>query len=201
MTLLNWFQLIVLILFYTIFLGRTVLLYRRGERVLVLGRGKTGLAGMRELVFIPGLALWSLAVLTRSLGRSGTGVADWLAADLHCNYLIQIIGVGLITGGLGIFILALIAFRNSWRIGIDREAPGVLVTDGIFAVCRNPVFLFMDLYFIGTWLIYPNWFFLACAIVFTLGIHWQIRDEEWFLSDHYGAEYRRYLETTPRYLF
>ena len=55
-------------------------------------------------------------------------------------------GAWFVVAGVLILILALLSFGNSWRIGIDTRTPGQLVTTGIFAFSRNPIFVFMDLY-------------------------------------------------------
>ena len=109
-------------------------------------------------------------------------------------------GVALLFAGMTIFGLALLSFRSSWRVGIDKKAPGQLVTTGIFALSRNPIFLSMDLYFLGTFLIYPNLFFLIAFLGLALGMHVQIRNEEVFLLDQYGEPYRRYRSQVNRYI-
>ena len=94
----------------------------------------------------------------------------------------RILGVLLIASGLALFVLSLISSRNPWRIGIDTQSAGGLVTTGVFSLTRNPVFLFLDVYFLGSWLIYPNLFFGVFALVAVAGIHRQILEEERFLA-------------------
>ena len=103
--------------------------------------------------------------------------------------------------GLSIFCLALISFGNSWRVGVDKQNSGKLVTNGIFSISRNPVFVFMDIYFLGVWLIYSNIFFLIALILVITGIHFQILQEEKFLLKQYGKEYKDYQRKVRRYLF
>jgi protein-S-isoprenylcysteine O-methyltransferase Ste14 len=56
--------------------------------------------------------------------------------------------------GLIIFLLALISFGKSRRVGIDKEKSNELITKGIFKYSRNPIFIFMDIYFVGIALMY-----------------------------------------------
>ena len=56
------------------------------------------------------------------------------------------------------------------------------------------------MYFLGTWLIYPNLFFGIAAILTIGGIHWQILQEERFLVRQYGEEYRNYMKKVRRYI-
>lgn len=79
-------------------------------------------------------------------------------------------------------------------------APGGLITTGIFSLSRNPIFLSMDLYFLGTFLIYSNLFFLLCGIGIVFGFHFQIRQEEAFLTEKYGNSYHGYMAQVRRYI-
>jgi protein-S-isoprenylcysteine O-methyltransferase Ste14 len=136
-----------------LFLGRTLLLYKRGIKVWVIGTS------------------------TR-----------------------KIMGIVLCYIGLIIFFLALISFGKSWRIGIDENNSNDLITDGMFKYSRNPVFLFMDIYFIGIMLIYPNIVFTLLAIGTIIGIHLQIIREEDFLLKKFGDKYIEYKNKTRRYI-
>jgi len=99
-----------------------------------------------------------------------------------------------------IFVLALRALGNSWRLGIDENHPGRLVTTGIYAHSRNPIYLFFDLYFLGTFLINGSLFFLIMTVLAALNLHYQIRQEERFLARAHGAAYEAYCARTPRYI-
>lgn len=74
-----------------------------------------------------------------------------------------------------------------------------LVTTGIFAISRNPIFIFLDLYFIGTFLINGTLSFLIAAVLAVVGNHNQIVREEKFLASRYGKPYQDYRVRTPRY--
>ncbi|HOJ77124.1 MAG TPA: isoprenylcysteine carboxylmethyltransferase family protein [Bacillota bacterium] len=194
------FQLVFLILFYLTFLGRTIILSLKGVKVFVLGNGKKGFAAFLEVFFFIGLVVWSYE-LVRLLYNIRIGIVpDILLRPLFELVPLKYLGVALTCGGYLIFILALKAFGESWRIGIDKDQPGSLVTNGIFRRLRNPIFLFVDLYFWSTWLIISNWFFLLAAIVVTLGIHYQILEEERFLEQYYGESYREYKSRSKRYI-
>ncbi|MFZ6027343.1 MAG: methyltransferase family protein [Chloroflexota bacterium] len=86
-----------------------------------------------------------------------------------------------------------------WRVGIDKRKPGQLVTHGAFAFSRNPIFLFIDLYFVGTFLLNGHVFFLLAALLVVVGLHYQILQEEQFLSQRYGKTYQAYQSQIRRY--
>ncbi len=103
---------------------------------------------------------------------------------------------------LGIsFVWTVIAqqqMQDSWRIGIDNETPAALVTGGLFAVSRNPVFLGMIISLLGLFLVTPN----ACTLLFLVVgyvlIQVQIRLEEEFLQKQHGVAYIEYRQKTKR---
>ncbi len=102
--------------------------------------------------------------------------------------------------GVALYGLALAAFGHSWRMGIDRKTPGALVTHGIFAWTRNPIYLSLDLLVVGTFLIQGRLLFLALSLVIVGLLHDQIRREERFLAEAYGDAYRDYRAWVGRYL-
>jgi len=193
------FQLVALGIFYGLFIGRSVQLQRRGERVMVIGKGKQGGRAFLERAFIVGLLFWSGEIVMRSLGAGPFLLPAGLGTPLFYSRLADALGAAAIIFGLALFAAALLSFGRSWRIGIDHDRPGALVTGGVFAHTRNPIFLFMDLYFMGTWLLQRDVFCLLFALTAIVGIHYQILQEERFLLEHYGEAYRRYLQTVPRY--
>ena len=194
------FQLMAIGAFYVLFIGRSVYLHRRGERVFVIGKGKRGARALLEMVFMAGLLVWSAEIVARCLGADLSIFPAGLREPLFDSRVADILGGASILGGLLVFAAALHAFGRSWRIGIDHHRPGQLVTQGIFGFTRNPIFLFMDLYFTGTWLIQRDLFFLLFAMVTVGGIHYQILQEEKFLRKHYGKPYERYMCSVPRYI-
>jgi protein-S-isoprenylcysteine O-methyltransferase Ste14 len=111
----------------------------------------------------------------------------------------KLIGVSIVAFGFVIFVLALVSFGKSWRVGIDEKTPGELVTTGIFAVSRNPIFIFLDLYFIGTFLINGTLIFLIFAVLVVMGLHYQILQEEKALARIYGQACQDYCTRTGRY--
>ena len=196
----NYFQIISLALFYAVFLGRMLQMLVAGVNPLVIGSGKKGFGRILEACFMAGLLIWSLEVITHSLRIDTHVFPDFLYTALFETLALKLIGIILIIGGILVFVSSLISFGESWRVGIDTKKPGALVTSGIFALTRNPIFLFLDMYVLGTWLIYPNLFFGIAAILTIGGIHWQILQEEAFLIRQYGNEYQNYMRTVRRYI-
>ncbi len=186
--------------FFAVFLGRTLVLYAKRQRVFVLGVGKKSLQAFVERAFLPAFLFWTTAALDRSLHLEFGIVPAMLRTPLFEPMWLRGIGLALLSGGLLLFILALAAFGSSWRVGIDDERPGDLVTKGVFSLTRNPIFVALDLFLVGTFLVYSNLFFLVFALGAALGIHHQIVQEERHLLRCYGDSYRQYKRRARRYL-
>ena len=65
-------------------------------------------------------------------------------------------GVLFCLAGLLLLLWSLVSFGRSFRIGIDTERPDQLVTTGVFAVSRNPIYVAFALILLGQFLIFPN---------------------------------------------
>lgn len=102
--------------------------------------------------------------------------------------------------GLMFFVLGLASLGDSWRLGIDKEELGQLVTRGICALSRNPIYLFFDLYFLGTFLVNGALIFLVFALLVIANLHYQIVQEEPFLARVHEATHTRYCATVDRQL-
>jgi len=118
---------------------------------------------------------------------------------LEHNYL-KYIGWGLLALSLMLVWIAQSQMANSWRIGIDEKNKTELVTNGLFTISRNPIFLGIMIANIGLMLIIPNAFTLLIISLSTVSINTQIRLEEAFLRNTHGENYASYCRKTRRWL-
>jgi protein-S-isoprenylcysteine O-methyltransferase Ste14 len=110
------------------------------------------------------------------------------------------IGVGLCYIGLLVLFASLVSFGSSFRVGIDVDQPDKLVTTGIFAVSRNPIYVGFALVLVGEFLVFPNWVPLTYLVAGFLLFHRQVLREESFMRQHYSEEYAQYCRRVRRYL-
>lgn len=89
---------------------------------------------------------------------------------------------------------------TSWRIGIDENNKTKLVTNGVFSISRNPIFLGIMIANIGLFLVIPNAFTLLIISLSTLSVNTQIRLEEEFLKREFGNEYIQYVKKVRRWI-
>jgi protein-S-isoprenylcysteine O-methyltransferase Ste14 len=199
MGIIDIFVIISLSIFYILFLGRTVLLYKKGIKVWVIGTSTKKISEIiLEKILLPMILLISFIfiIITALHINLPIVISNYLIKTIWMKY----IGIIFCYIGLIIFLLALVSFGKSWRIGIDENNSNDLITTGIFKYSRNPIFLFMDIYFIGIMLIYPNIVFIIMAIGTVIGIHFQILREEKFLLNKFGEKYIEYKNKTRRYI-
>lgn len=145
--------------------------------------------------------LLALVAGTLCLFASGSETYSYLLPAHYLEQpLVQWIGVALCLLSLGWTLIAQWQMGTSWRIGIDGRDPGALVTKGLFARSRNPIFLGMQITLLGLFLITPNALTAAVLISGWLLIQIQARLEEPFLEGQYGDAYQKYRVQVPRFL-
>jgi protein-S-isoprenylcysteine O-methyltransferase Ste14 len=171
-------------------LGRVLLLRRTGTQAMHFGKlDKTDF-------LIPPVALFYFyTVLAAAFG--------WPLASTQRFFksaAVAWLGVGLCLAGVLILVLSLVAFGKSFRVGIDVERPGGLVTTGIFALSRNPIYVGFFLFLVGQFLVFPNWIPLCYLAGATALFHRQVLREEGFMRQRYGQEYAEYCGRVRRYV-
>jgi protein-S-isoprenylcysteine O-methyltransferase Ste14 len=109
-------------------------------------------------------------------------------------------GVFLCLTGLLLLFLSLVSFGKSFRVGIDQVHPDKLVTTGIFAFSRNPIYVAFGLVLLSQFLVFSNWILLVYMVAAIWLFHRQILREEEYLRSHYGQQYSQYCDRVRRYL-
>lgn len=110
------------------------------------------------------------------------------------------IGVALCCAGLLVLLASLISFGRSFRVGIDVDRPDELVTTGLFAYSRNPIYVGLFVVLVGQFLVFPNWVPLVYLFAGSWLFHRQVLREEEFMRRHYGEEYWEYCRRVRRYV-
>ena len=89
----------------------------------------------------------------------------------------------------------------SWRIGVDQAERTHLVSTGIFAVVRNPIFTAMVTAQTGMTLVAPTPLAVAALAALVLAVQLQVRViEEPYLHRVHGAAYAAYTARVGRFL-
>jgi protein-S-isoprenylcysteine O-methyltransferase Ste14 len=200
MSFFDYFQIASVALFVLIILVKTLYLrLKRNINPIAIGGGKKGLLLAVEVFAFIGLLAWMVEILLYAF-HSEFRIFPWpLDIQLIDSQIAKIIGVVLISLGCVLFTMAYVSFGDSWRVGFDVKRPGALVTTGVFSFSRNPIYLSLDLWFIGVFLINGTLIFLILATLALVVQHWQILQEEAYLTNLYGQPYRDYCVRARRY--
>lgn len=164
------------------------MLSRRGVNVFVREPQYTAFA-VYYLVFTYAVLACSFAwpfpfVMERALWRSPA--LSW-AGILPC--LVGTVGYG----------LCIASFEDSFRVGIDKNTPGKLITGGIFRYSRNPLYLSLLTIYLGLLLVFANAAMAANLGISVFLILRQIFREEDFLLQRFGEDYTAYCRKTGRF--
>ncbi|WP_435107114.1 methyltransferase family protein [Nocardiopsis synnemataformans] len=110
-------------------------------------------------------------------------------------------GLVLMLLGLGVVLVSKAALGTSWRIGVDESERTVLITHGVFAPARNPVFTGMGALLFGQVLAVPSALSVTALLV-VVAVQVQVRaiEEPYLLRTPHGTAYRGYAARTGRFL-
>lgn len=110
-------------------------------------------------------------------------------------------GAVLALTGVGLAIGAQSTMGPSWRIGVDTGERTELVTHGLFAVNRNPIFTALLIIQADVALMAPTWVAIAGVGVLFLALQVQVClvEEPHLLATHQGS-YPGYAARTGRFL-
>lgn len=114
--------------------------------------------------------------------------------------ILQIIGWGILSVALVWIAFAQHQMSNSWRIGIDEKHKTRLVTEGVFSISRNPIFLGIISTLFGLFLVIPNALTFMIFITGFIVVQIQVRLEEEFLLKTHGEDYKIYCSHTKRWI-
>lgn len=160
-------------------------------------RGISGHAGSAEwfggVLFVVALTLGVLAPLLQ-LASVVAPVAPLDTATLGT------LGAALAISGTILTLVAQRAMGTSWRIGVDERETTALVTDGAFAIVRNPVFAAMLPTAVGLALMAPNAVAIAAVLALLVALELQTRvvEEPYLLATH-GEDYANYAARVGRF--
>ena len=180
-------------------LGRAFVLKTQKTQVLVLDSQMTKTQLLNGFFFIACFFIWIFESFSSGLSLNYHIPLAILDKMIIQDIVFKLIGVIVMASGLTIYAIALYSFRDSWRIGIDREKPGKLVTTGIFRYSRNPIYVSLDFLVLGTFLLQGHFIFLILSLCIAGSLHVQVLEEEKFLIQAYGDAYIDYRSKVGRY--
>ncbi|GAB3317930.1 isoprenylcysteine carboxylmethyltransferase family protein [Geodermatophilus aquaeductus] len=146
------------------------------------------------VLFVFALVLGAAAVVLAAVGAvappSGGGASVLAGA-----------GVAVAVLGFAGVLAAQTAMGSSWRIGVDESERTALVTGGVFALVRNPIFTAIVTAQVGVTLMVPTWLSATALVCLVVAVELQVRlIEEPYLLQTHGPAYADYAAATGRFL-
>ena len=150
------------------------------------------------LLFVALFALLLGQALVAALAPESLPLAQ---ADRRAHAALRLgVGALLMLAGIVLLVTAQLQLGASWRIGIDEAAQPRLVTRGLYAFSRNPIFLALLVIVAGYMLLIPTLLSAALLAGGYIGTRRQIAAEEAYLVRTYGDQYRAYARRVGRLL-
>lgn len=113
---------------------------------------------------------------------------------------LEVAGWSLLVGSGCWMLIAQTQMGASWRIGIDTHQPTALVSHGLFALSRNPIFLSVRISLLGLLFVLPHAATLSILVAGELLMQIQVRLEEQHLRALHGDTYVRYQNQVRRWI-
>ncbi|MGR7028206.1 methyltransferase family protein [Geodermatophilus sp. URMC 62] len=166
---------------------------------------RTGSSGFNGISGKPGSLRWwagvsFIAALVLELAALILAAAG-AVAPMQGITAVAAFGVVLALVGFVATLAAQTGMGASWRIGVKETERTELVTTGVFALVRNPIFTAMVLAQLGLTLMVPTWLSVIALVALMTAVELQVRliEEPYLLATH-GGDYQRYAARTGRFV-
>ncbi|HOB99872.1 MAG TPA: isoprenylcysteine carboxylmethyltransferase family protein [Verrucomicrobiota bacterium] len=197
----EWFAFGALACWMGLGLTRALMLRARGVSVFVGDRQRTGWQMLADTVMVACLLAFAYEIIAYAWQLHFHIGPSVLHRSVVVGPTSQALGALIVAGAVILYVVALRDLGASWRLGLDRNAPGPLVTAGVYGWTRHPIYVAFDLWFMGTFLLIGRLSFLVLALVCVSLLHAIMDREERFLVGLYGGAYRDYSRRVGRYFF
>lgn len=150
--------------------------------------------GKSFLLFLPIVAIFLLLFLVIPIGIVYLFHLSWSLSSIFPYGILP--GAILIITGTWIISRGIKGLRLSHGVA-GRDQGDVLVTTGIFAYTRNPMYFGAILMILGWFLVSAFTFILISTVLFLLVFFIVAKSEEKQLEQKYGKKYRAYKRKVP----
>ena len=181
---------VTIVLLLGMVITRVLLMRRSGIRAMHFGQ-----IDKKDFLIPPFALLYLYIVFAAAFGLPTVSQQQFFYSEA-----LSWVGVFLCVVGLLLFLLSLVSFGRSFRVGINADHPDKLITTGLFALSRNPIYVAFWTILLGQFFVFPNWLLLVYLGAATWLFHRQVLREETYLIQHYGREYSEYCARVRRYI-
>lgn len=146
---------------------------------------------------------WPPVLLGATLLLAGmmAAIAPLPIAPPDLRLLLRWVGGATLVLGVALAVVAHRGFERAGTATMPTRPTSALVTEGIYAHLRNPMYLGMSLLILGLGGLANSWWFPVGLMWFVLGVgRLAIAREEAYLEARFGAAYRDYVARTRRWI-
>ncbi|GEM_PF-1517549 len=193
-TVLQYYTLIYFILFVSYLFLKSLIFYLRFSINPFVFSNKKGLELFAWSTLFFTLGMYGFLLVLYFLGFEIGVVLPILQKDSFTT-----LGIILTLTGFALMILSHNTMGKSWRMGIDKTSQIALVTSGIFAHSRNPVYLSLLIITLGFFFILKTHFALFLFVLTFFCLRPIMRMEEHFLKEKFGDLYLSYRKGVRKF--
>jgi protein-S-isoprenylcysteine O-methyltransferase Ste14 len=165
--------------------------YQRRSARLAVVRSTGGLRD-RTLLIIAGLCQFGLPIFYIATGQPGF-------ADYPFNPVQGWLGLVILIAALALFRVTHKQLGRNWSISLETRQRHTLVTDGVYAYVRHPMYSSFFLSALAQAALLPNWIagpagLVGIAVLFVF----RVRREEAMMVETFGQSYVDYMRRSAR---
>ena len=129
-------------------------------------------------------------------------IGEFIIPKYPLIYALKIIGIlGLISSVL-VFFAGFNIFKSYGEDPIPTSATMRIISTGIFAYTRNPIYLSFVMFHVSMFLVFENVMYFLSSVGLAIWLHnYVIKSEENFLQNKFSDEYDQYMKAVKRWIF
>ncbi len=185
---------------YWLGVGVMIVRVRRHARRVVGVVPEQAQERLMGLAWVPVVVAWiALPWLAAMRPQSIFALPAW-AATLDWVVVVRVLAAIIAVLSLAATVKCWARMGKDWRMAVTGEPTQPLITDGLFARIRHPIYAFSILLMLCSMVILPTapMLVVGCAHITLMLL--KARNEERHLLAHHGAAYAQYLARTGRFM-
>lgn len=185
---------------YWLGVGVMIVRVRRHARRVVGVVPEQAQERLMGLAWVPVVVAWiALPWLAAMRPQSIFALPAW-ATTLDWVVVVRVLAAIIAVLSLAATVKCWARMGKDWRMAVTGEPTQPLITDGLFARIRHPIYAFSILLMLCSMVILPTapMLVVGCAHITLMLL--KARNEERHLLAHHGAAYAQYLARTGRFM-
>jgi len=184
---------------YWIGVGVMILRVRRKTRKVVGLVPEQRLERFMWLIWVPLVVAWIYVPWATLAGSRAVPALPEFALREPLYAALRWAAAAMAVLALGATIKCWMRMGNDWRMDVGLDSKTDLITDGLYARVRHPIYAFSILLLLCSAVIVPTVPMLVIAAIQTALWNVKARNEERHLREVHGDAYARYLRRTGRF--